>query len=394
MNRLPGMWGTIARSRVTGLTMMSLLTACGGGGGSGSPVLPPTVTMSLSSQIVPVGQSVTLAWSSTGTQSCTASLGTYSGNTADTGSWMGSVPTSGTKSVTPTAADYYTYNLMCTGDGATTEGSTVLTVSGPTHAVVANEGTYNDQFIGAGVYVPPPNQIVGVKTTLTVPPFPPIPSNGYPLFIWPGLESLSTSVNFAPVNRGILQPVLGYGDSCGRASEPPAFQSWWVQPYYYNGDATSPVYGCSFGNAMMVNPGDSLIEDMELDAGTSLWTQTVTDTNTQQTVTWSIGLLMQNQNYVLFMIEAPTGVLINTPVTFSDTTITFETPDTTGACSSAVGAKENFVITPPTPASSGAQCRIASMLFDQASITPSAPPAAQYPADAPSNRQLFFNPHR
>jgi hypothetical protein len=304
------------------------------------------------------------------------------------------VPTSGTKSVTPTAADYYTYNLTCTGDGATTEGSTVLTVSGPTPALVANEGTYNDQFIGVGMTLPPPNQIVGVKTTLTVPPFPPIPSDGYPLFIWPGLAPVRTSVNYAPVSHGVLQPVLGWGYSCGKASEPSAFQSWWVQPYYYNGDATSPVYGCRFGTAMAVNPGDSLVEDMELGLSTGIWYQTVTDMNTQQAISWTIDLSMQNQNYVLFMIEAPTGVQINTPVTFSDTTITFETPDTTGACSSAVGAKENFAVTPPTPASSGTQCHIASMLLDQASITPTAPPAAQYPADALSNRQLFFNPHR
>jgi hypothetical protein len=383
----------IARTRVMGFTLAAVvLAACGGGGGSGSS--PPIVALSLNSQIVPVGQSATLTWSATDAQSCSASLGTYSGNTADAGSWTGSMPTNGTKIITPSAADYYTYTLTCTGNGATIASSTVLTVAGPTPTVLANDGTYNDQFIGVGISVPPPNQIVAVQTTLTVPPIPPIPSNGYPLFIWPGLVPVSTSLNYAPVGHGLLQPVLGWGDSCGYATEPAAFQSWWVQPYYYNGDATSPVYGCRFGNAMAVNPGDSLIEDIQLDLSTGIWTQSVTDVNTQKSITWTINLSMQNQNHMLFMIEAPTGVQINTPVTFTDTTITFETPDTTGVCTNAAGAKEMFVITPPTPANSGTQCHIASMLLDQASITPSAPPGVQYPAEALSNRQLFYNPHR
>jgi hypothetical protein len=382
----------IARTRVMGFTLAAVVLAACGGGASGSS--PPIVTLSLNNQIVPVGQSATLTWSATDAQSCTASLGTYSGNTADAGSWTGSMPTSGTKSLTPSAADYYTYTLTCTGNGTTSASSAVLTVAGPTPTQLANEGTYNDQFIGVGIAVPPPNQIVAVQTTLTVPPIPPIPSDGYPLFIWPGLVPVSTSVNYAPVGHGILQPVLGWGYSCGYATEPKAFQSWWVQPYYYNGDATSPVYGCHFGNAMAVNPGDSLIEDLKLGLSTGIWYQTVTDINTQQTVSWTIDLSMQNQNYVLFMIEAPTGVQINTPVTFTDTTITFETPDTTGVCSSAAGANEMFVMTPPTPTNSGTQCHIASMVLDQASITPSAPPGVQYPAEALSNRQLFYSPHR
>jgi hypothetical protein len=154
------------------------------------------------------------------------------------------------------------------------------------------------------------------------------------------------------------------------------------------------VYGCRFGTAMAVNPGDSLTEDMELGLSTGIWYQTVTDMNTQQTISWTIDLSMQNQNYVLFMIEAPTGVQINTPVTFTDTTITFETPDTTGVCFNAAGAKEMFVMTPPTPENSGTQCHIASMLLDQASVTPSAPSGVQYPAGALSNRQLFYSPRR
>jgi hypothetical protein len=385
-----------ARTRVMGFTLATVVPAAcgGGGGGSASAMLPPTVTLSLSSQILPVGQSATLTWSATDAQSCSASLDTYSGSTADAGSWTGSMPTSGTKSVTPSAADYYTYNLRCSGNGVTSAGSIVLTISGPTPASLVNEGTYNTQFIGAGLYVRPPNQIVALETTLTVPTLPPIPSNGYPLFIWPGLEPVSTSVNFAPVNRGVLQPVLGWGYSCGYASEPPAFRSWWVQPYYYNGDATSPDYGCRFGNAMTVNPGDSLIEDMTLDVSSGIWTQTVTDMSTLQTISWTFDLGMQNQNYVGFLIEAPTGVQINTPVTFTDTTITFESPDTTGACSKLVGAQEKFVITPPTPANNGTQCHIASMLFDQASITPSDVPGALSPADALRNRQLFSRPLR
>src|ERR1700688_4865603 len=142
MNRTAGMHVRTARTRIMGFTLTAVvLTACGGGGGSGSAMPPPVVTLSLSSQIVPVGQSATLTWSATEAQSCTALLSTYSGNTADAATWAGSVPTSGTKTLTPSAADYYTYDLTCTGTGATGSGSTVLTVSSPTPTELANEGT-------------------------------------------------------------------------------------------------------------------------------------------------------------------------------------------------------------------------------------------------------------
>ncbi len=85
--------------------LIFIISSCGGGGGGGSsepPVLLPTVSISLSSSSIVLGESVTINWSSTNTTGCTA-----------TGSWSGSKATSGTESLTPSSVGFFNYGISC-----------------------------------------------------------------------------------------------------------------------------------------------------------------------------------------------------------------------------------------------------------------------------------------
>ena len=274
------------------------------------------------------------------------------------------MPTSGTQNVTSSAAGYYTYTLTCAGSGASPSKSVVLTAYGPTPSVTESA---NDLGFQAAFYIAPPNQIAEVQTSLTVPPFPPVPTAaGAALFLWPGLGPATNSANFMPINDGVLQPVLSWGPSCAPTSQPTPFSSWWISAQYVNTFGSDPGYtGCYSGSSMVVNPGDVLSIDMALDATTGVWTQTVTDANINQSVSFSFNMQGQGQNWAYFAMEEWYGATINTPVTFSNTTITFQSPDTAGWCSISQGATNAYIMTPPTPQSSGAQCFISTIVLTQ-----------------------------
>jgi len=89
------------------------------------PPMPPTVMISATPDSVTLGQSATLSWSSTNAGTCTAS-----------GAWSGGEPTSGTQSLTPSAAGTDLYTLTCTGVGGSSNASADLTVSAPPSNVV------------------------------------------------------------------------------------------------------------------------------------------------------------------------------------------------------------------------------------------------------------------
>jgi subtilisin family serine protease len=81
--------------------------------------LPPAPTLTLASSSIVVGSSTTITWSSANNQGCTAS-----------GSWTGALASSGTQTVTPTAAGTDTYTLLCTnGLGASQPTSATLSVT-------------------------------------------------------------------------------------------------------------------------------------------------------------------------------------------------------------------------------------------------------------------------
>jgi hypothetical protein len=84
----------------------------------------PVVTIGAAPASITLGQSATLTWSATNATSCTAS-----------GAWSGSEGTSGTKSVTPTAAGSSSYVLTCSGTGGSAHATAVLTVTAPAPTV-------------------------------------------------------------------------------------------------------------------------------------------------------------------------------------------------------------------------------------------------------------------
>jgi hypothetical protein len=96
----------------------------------------PTVTLSLNPTAIQSGASAILSWTSTNATSCTAS-----------GAWSGTQAISGSVSESPTTAGAYTYTLVCSGAGGTSNtASQTLTVSAapppppaaPTVSIAAN----------------------------------------------------------------------------------------------------------------------------------------------------------------------------------------------------------------------------------------------------------------
>ena len=323
----------------------------------------PTISMSLSSSIIPAGQSATLTWSSTNAVSCNAS-----------NSWSGPQATSGTLVVTPAAPGYYAYVLTCTGATYTSLQSVVLTAYGstPVAETLMSPPWYHTSYYTV-LGVPTPNQIVALQTSMTVPPLPPVPTDPRAvLYLWPGLNPTNGSVNLMPINIGLLQPVLTWGtdQNCVPLSqEPPAFSSWWISALYVN--TAVPGYAvCFSGDSMLVTPGDVLLMSMTLNPATGVWAQTVVVSATKQTVASDINLEGQGQNVATFAIEVNYGSTIHTPVVFSNTVITFQSPDFSASCSSGQGTRNAFTLTPPVLNSAGTQCSIATIVLTQPTAVP------------------------
>lgn len=123
-----GAWsGSLAASGTQSETPAATSTytlTCGGVSNSTSvtvnpaPATTPTVSIALAPASITAGQSSVLTWSSTNATSCTAS-----------GSWSGAVGTSGTQSVTQSAAGSYPYAISCSNGTTSATGSTTLAVS-------------------------------------------------------------------------------------------------------------------------------------------------------------------------------------------------------------------------------------------------------------------------
>jgi hypothetical protein len=99
------------------------LTCTGIGGSTTSSTVVtvygrPTVSISLTTTSINVGQSATLTWGSADATSCLASDG-----------WSGVQATSGTLTVSPATVGTTTYALACNGPGGTANGSISLNVS-------------------------------------------------------------------------------------------------------------------------------------------------------------------------------------------------------------------------------------------------------------------------
>ena len=103
------------------IILLTTLTACGGGGSGGGSSDPPisiTVSLSASTNETQVGFPVTLTWSSTNAQTCSA-----------TGDWSGTRAVSSSEEVTINKEGSNTFTLGCSANGATS-GSASVQVTG------------------------------------------------------------------------------------------------------------------------------------------------------------------------------------------------------------------------------------------------------------------------
>ncbi|HVT10358.1 MAG TPA: hypothetical protein VHO67_23015 [Polyangia bacterium] len=198
------------------------------------------------------------------------------------------------------------------------------------------------------------NQITRLQTTLVVPPEPPATGT---LFLWPGLQP--NGANFDPINNGVLQPVLTWGSSCAPGKQPRAYSTWWISGQYVNTFGNDTGYtGCQGGPIMNVAVGDELNIDMTL-AGT-VWTQTIADKQTGQSVTYSIDMMNQAQNLSYFVIEEYSAAPIS-PVVFTDTTITFASADAAD-CKLTMRGQNDYVAA-PVPSTDGISCAIKEIIL-------------------------------
>jgi hypothetical protein len=198
------------------------------------------------------------------------------------------------------------------------------------------------------------NQIVRLQTTMLVPAEPPASGT---LFLWPGLQP--DGANFDPINNGVLQPVLTWGPSCSPGKQPRAYSTWWISGQYVNTYGNQPGYtGCNGGPIMSVEVGDTLNIDMAL-AGT-IWTQTVTDAQTGESVAYSIDMMAQAQNLAYFVIEEYSSAPVS-EVIFTDNTITFGGSDSAD-CKLSRRGQTDFVSV-PVASSDGRTCSIAEIIL-------------------------------
>ena len=115
---------------------------------SGTGGAPPTVSLSASPTSIERGQSATLRWSSTNATSASITPG------------IGTVPTSGSRRVSPTGTT--TYRITVRGaDGQTASASTTVTVTEPPASLApADQDAFNEVFVGKRVLSDDPNYYI------------------------------------------------------------------------------------------------------------------------------------------------------------------------------------------------------------------------------------------
>ncbi|GAB0105338.1 hypothetical protein JMUB6875_43160 [Nocardia sp. JMUB6875] len=185
--------------------------------------------------------------------------------------------------------------------------------------------------VPAPPHAPTPNGITGLQTNFVVPPEPTAKQGT--VYIWPGLQPLSTGENYDRMGNGVLQPILAWTDGGGCSGKGPDggssnYHSWWIQGVYTNLEKDLDGNGrhCLTGEAMEVAENDSLHVDMIL-SGSTVWTTTVINRRSNRQVTFDMDLRGQQQNMAVFAIEPWGDPIFEQNVTFTDTTITYEKPE-------------------------------------------------------------------
>jgi len=187
----------------------------------------------------------------------------------------------------------------------------------------------------------PTNEIVGLDTKLVVPA---LPAATGTLFLWPGLQPTPGGAHYMPIDNGVLQSVLSWGNSCAPGKQPDAYSTWWISGQYVNKFGHYSGYtDCLGGPVMPVDVGDTLAIHFSLFR--SLWTQTIVDLNKRQSVSFHMNLSNQAQAAAWFVIEAWDGAAPRGDVTFLETRIAFVRPDP-GNCNVQTHGGDDYIAAP------------------------------------------------
>jgi len=122
----------------------------------------------------------------------------------------------------------------------------------------------------------------------------------FTVFIWPGLQPDGPERKcFYPINNGVLQPVLTFGNSCA-PDKPADVEQWWISGQYVNTDldcksvpdeflsVCKDYFDCHGGQFVEVIPGNEIKTNMKYNPGDKSWMETIeTDGLTR---TYSIAL--------------------------------------------------------------------------------------------------------
>jgi hypothetical protein len=171
----------------------------------------------------------------------------------------------------------------------------------------------------------PGNEIVSLRAKLIVPAAPVGPTHPHgTLFLWPGLQSRPEDARFWPIGNGVLQSVLTWGPSCAPGDRSNDKDAWWISAQYVNTKGNYMNYQrCYGGKIMTVSKEDKLLINMSLFR--SIWTQTVLDLKTNQSVGFHANLADQSQGIARFYIEPYEGTM-SPNVEFDEITIDFASP--------------------------------------------------------------------
>lgn len=253
-------------------------------------------------------------------------------------------------------ADSGMASLMDCGDGATM-GVDKKNAPGPSGTGRHPTGSVDFKVKGG-------NRIVRLQTTMEVPAE---PNGNSTLFMWPGIEPLEDrSMNFAPIGRGVLQPVLTWGSSCAPGS-PRSAGNYWISALYVNISAEDRDYlGCYGGEVMDVEVGDELYIDMRLKEGSTIWNQKVTNLSNDQSVDFDIDLKGQDQNWALFEIEIVSSTLPSSDVIFKNSVMTLATPEPEACQPDSYGPEDYF--SAPLASADGTRCCIERIVLREEGV--------------------------
>lgn len=206
-------------------------------------------------------------------------------------------------------------------------------------------------------------EFVSARSTMIVPAVP-APTRGT-LFLWPGLQPLRSD---GVIGYGVLQPVLTWGTSCAPGGTS-RLSGWWISAQYVGWPPNSTRVTCKGGEVMSVDVGDKLDIDFTLQ-GTS-WIQRVTNQRNGKSVTFSIDLKGQKQQWLLHEIEVPTSVKPTDDVVFTSVVAKLSAAQPSACVPRNKGTNDWF--SPARVSADGKTCCISKIILRASGIRASSP---------------------